>query len=227
MTTPPQETPPQADLSWRDDAIPVSRRFDDPYFSLAGGLAETDHVFLQGNRLPDRLQDGFRIAELGFGTGLNLMATMALWSRLNRPGTLHYTSFEAFPMAPADLARAHAAFPDLAPIAASLAPLWTGATTLSLPGLSLRLILGDARNTLPAWADQADAWFLDGFSPAKNPEMWSEALLSEVARHTAPGGTFATYTAAGAVRRALSTAGFTVTRTQGFARKRHMTVGQL
>ncbi len=87
--------PPQAQLDWRD-AIPVSRRFDDPYFSLAGGLAETDHVFLQGNRLPDRLTDGFRIAELGFGTGLNLMATLALWSRLNRPGTLHYTSFEAF-----------------------------------------------------------------------------------------------------------------------------------
>jgi tRNA U34 5-methylaminomethyl-2-thiouridine-forming methyltransferase MnmC len=222
----PQETPPPADLSWRDDAIPVSRRFDDPYFSLAGGLAETDHVFLQGNRLPSRLQDGFRIAELGFGTGLNLMATIALWQRLNRPGTLHYTSFEAFPMAPEDLARAHAAFPDLAPIAASLAPLWTGATTLSLPGLSLRLILGDARATLPAWKGQADAWFLDGFSPAKNPEMWSEPLLTEVARHTAKGGTFATYTAAGHVRRALSTAGFTVTRTQGFARKRHMTVGQ-
>jgi tRNA U34 5-methylaminomethyl-2-thiouridine-forming methyltransferase MnmC len=227
MPLPPQDTAPQAQLDWRDDTIPVSRRFDDPYFSLAGGLAETDHVFLHGNRLPQRLQDGFRIAELGFGTGLNLMATLALWQRLNRPGTLHYTSFEAFPMAPEDLARAHAAFPALAPIAASLAPLWTGATTLSLPGLSLRLILGDARATLPAWKGQADAWFLDGFSPAKNPEMWSEPLLAEVARHTAKGGTFATYTAAGHVRRALSTAGFTVTRTQGFARKRHMTVGHL
>lgn len=219
--------PPQAQLDWRDDAIPVSRRFDDPYFSLAGGLAETDHVFLQGNRLANRLQDGFRIAELGFGTGLNLMATLALWSRLNRPGTLHYTSFEAFPMAAEDLARAHSAFSDLAPIAARLAPLWTGATTLSLPGLSVRLILGDARDTLPAWEGQADAWFLDGFSPAKNPELWSEPLLTEVARHTAPGGTFATYTAAGHVRRALAAAGFTVTRQPGFARKRHMTTGQL
>jgi tRNA U34 5-methylaminomethyl-2-thiouridine-forming methyltransferase MnmC len=226
--TPPHQTSPQPQLDWRDDTIPVSRRFDDPYFSLDGGLAETDHVFLQGNHLPDRLQDGFHIAELGFGTGLNLMATAAMWQRLNRPGTLHYTSFEAFPMAADDLARAHRAFPALATISAALSPLWTGRSTeIVACGIHVRLVLGDARETLPAWDGQADAWFLDGFSPAKNPELWSEALMAEVARHTTPTGTFATYTAAGHVRRALSAAGFTVTRHPGFARKRHMTTGHL
>jgi tRNA U34 5-methylaminomethyl-2-thiouridine-forming methyltransferase MnmC len=220
-------TPPQATLDWRDDAIPVSRRFDDPYFSLSGGHEETRHVFLAGNHLPERLTDGFRIAELGFGTGLNLMATAALWSQVNRRGLLHFTSFEAFPMAPEDLTRAHQAFPQLAPIAAAFAPLWSGATEVTACGIHARLILGDARETLPRWDDLADAWFLDGFSPAKNPELWSPEILTEVARHTAPRGTFATYTAAGHVRRALAEAGFTVTRAPGFAHKRHMSVGHL
>jgi tRNA U34 5-methylaminomethyl-2-thiouridine-forming methyltransferase MnmC len=220
--------PPQAVLDWRDDTIPVSRQFDDPYFSLAGGLAETHHVFLQGNRLEERLTDGFHIAELGFGTGLNLMATAALWSGLGRPGQLHYTSFEAFPMAPADLARAHQAFPGLQQVSAAFQPLWSGQTTeITACGIHVQLILGDARQTLPEWHGLADAWFLDGFSPAKNPEMWSTDVLTEVARHTAPQGTFATYTAAGAVRRTLAEAGFTVTRTQGYARKKHMSVGHL
>jgi tRNA U34 5-methylaminomethyl-2-thiouridine-forming methyltransferase MnmC len=89
------------------------------------------------------------------------------------------------------------------------------------------ILIGDARETLPAWPGRADAWFLDGFSPAKNPELWSSNLMHEVARHTAPGGTFATYTAAGHVRRALSGAGFTVTRQPGFGRKRHMSTGTL
>jgi tRNA U34 5-methylaminomethyl-2-thiouridine-forming methyltransferase MnmC len=98
---------------------------------------------------------------------------------------------------------------------------------LHFPNLVAEIVLGDARATLPAWTGKADAWFLDGFSPAKNPELWSAELMAEVARHTAPGGTFATYTAAGQVRRDLQTAGFTVTRRPGFGRKRHMSVGQL
>lgn len=212
-------------LDWRDGTIPVATRFDDPYFSLSGGLEETRHVFLCGNGLPDRFRDGFRIAELGFGTGLNLLATV-----LSHPGPGHldYTSFEAFPMAAPDIARALAAFPELSPIAPALVAQWaSGATTLHFPNLTARIILGDARQTLPAWQGRADAWYLDGFSPAKNPELWSPDLLAEVARHTAPGGTFATYTAAGHVRRALAEAGFTVTRAPGFGRKRHMTTGVL
>lgn len=218
----PDQTPL---LDWRDDAIPVSRRFDDPYFSLAGGLEETRHVFLAGNGLPDRFRDGFRIAELGFGTGLNLLATLITHTG---PGHLHYTSFEAFPMAAPDIARALTAFPELEKVAQPFLQQWaTGATTLRFPHVTATIILGDARETLPAWDGKADAWFLDGFSPAKNPELWSDEVMAEVARHTAPGGTFATYTAAGHVRRALTEAGFTVTRQPGFGRKRHMSTGVL
>jgi tRNA U34 5-methylaminomethyl-2-thiouridine-forming methyltransferase MnmC len=220
--------PPQGpELDWRD-AIPVSRRFDDPYFSLAGGLQETRHVFLTGNGLPERLRDGFRIAELGFGTGLNLLATALMWQAMGAPGTLHFTSFEAFPMQAEDMARAHAAFPETAQMSAELLRHWSPeATEIPLPGITLHLITGDARSSLPAWTGQADAWFLDGFSPAKNPELWAPDLLQEVGRHTAPGGTFATYSAAGHVRRALVDAGFEVSRLPGYANKRHMTVGRL
>lgn len=220
---PDPEQPPM--LDWRDEAIPVSRRFDDPYFSLAGGLDETRHVFLTGNGLPGRFRDGFRIAELGFGTGLNLLATLLAHTG---PDHLHYTSFEAYPMQAPDIARALATFPETAPVAEGFLTQWaSGARTLRFPGLTAQVIVGDARETLPAWEGQADAWFLDGFSPAKNPELWSAELMDQVARHTAPGGSFATYTAAGAVRRALAEAGFTVTRQTGFGRKRHMTTGVL
>lgn len=216
----PDQTPL---LDWRDETIPVSRQFDDPYFSLAGGLEETRHVFLTGNDLPGRFRDGFRIAELGFGTGLNLLAVLLAH---RGPAQLHYTSFEAFPMPAPDIARALAAFPEVTDLAASFLDQWAaGSTTLRFPNLTAQIVLGDARETLPNWAGQADAWFLDGFSPAKNPELWSPALMAEVARHTAPGGTFATYTAAGHVRRALAEAGFTVKRQQGFGRKRHMATG--
>lgn len=219
MASPDQ--PPM--LDWRDDAIPISRRFDDPYFSLAGGLEETRHVFLSGNGLPGRFGDGFRVAELGFGTGLNLLAVLLAH---DGAGHVHYTSFEAYPMTAADIARALRAFPEVAGVAGPFLGQWAeGSTTLRFANLTATIILGDARETLPGWEGQADAWFLDGFSPAKNPELWSDDLMAQVGRHTAPGGTFATYTAAGHVRRALGEAGFSVTRLPGFGRKRHMSVG--
>lgn len=218
----------EAEISWRDGTVPVSDRFDDPYFSVANGYAETCHVFLDGNGLPERLTDGFHVAELGFGTGLNLLALWQVWQESGRGGKIRFTSFEAFPMSPADMERAHAAFPALARNAALLREaLCDGAVTVSLPGLDLELIVGDARQTLPKWAGRADAWFLDGFSPAKNPELWGPSLLAEVARHTGPGGTASTYSAAGHVRRALQEAGFEVTRAPGFGRKRHMTRARL
>ncbi|CAM3173328.1 tRNA U34 5-methylaminomethyl-2-thiouridine-forming methyltransferase MnmC [Paracoccus aminovorans] len=210
-----------ADLDWREGAIPVSRRFDDPYFSLNGGLDETRHVFLAGNDLPARLRPGFHVAELGFGTGLNLLALAQVATV-----PIRFTSFEAFPMSPDELARAHDAFPELAPLAAQLRDGWPG-RRLTVGLVEAEIVDADARQALPAWAGRADAWFLDGFSPAKNPELWGEALMAEVARHTAPGGTFATYTAAGHVRRALAAAGFQVARAPGFAGKRHMSRGQL
>ncbi len=217
-----------ATLDWRDGTIPVSTRFDDPYFSLQGGLAETRHVFLDGNDLPARFGGDFRIAELGFGTGLNLLATMILWEASGRRGTVHFTSFEAYPMAEPDRARALAAFPEVAEPAAQLtAALAKGAGPVEItPGFTLQVMIGDAREHLPRWQGMADAWFLDGFSPAKNPELWGPDLMAAVGMHTASGGTAATYTAAGHVRRALADAGFAVERLAGYGRKRHMTIAR-
>ena len=217
----------QSQVEWRGRDVPVSTRFDDPYFSLEDGLAETAHVFLHGNGLPGRLRPGFHVAELGFGTGLNLLATLDLWRRSGQAGTLRFTSFEAFALPAPDMIRAQAAFPALSGIATELAPFWrAGATRIALPDLEFTLIEGDARDTLPGWDGMANAWYLDGFSPAKNSELWQPALMQEVARHTAPGGTAATYTAAGFVRRGLQSAGFAVTRPRGHGRKRHMTTAR-
>ena len=209
-------------LDWRDGVIPVSRRFDDPYFSLNDGLAETRHVFLTGNDLPSRLRPGFRVAELGFGTGLNLLALHIA----NPDQPIHFTSFEAFPLTAPEIARALDHFPEARAVAGPFLTAWAnGARRFEIGSITAEIIIGDANETLKDWPLKADAWFLDGFSPAKNPELWSPGLMTEVARHTAPNGTFATYTAAGHVRRALSEAGFQVQRQPGHGRKRHMSVG--
>ena len=219
----------RAEVEWRDGAVPVSTRFDDPYFSLENGLDETRHTFLAGNDLPARFADGFHVAELGFGTGLNAIATLQAWIGAGAPGTLHFTSFEGFPMPAADMEQALAAFPKLRDLARPLLTGWAqGARQIDMGhGMALHVIEGDARHTLPVWTGRADAWFLDGFSPAKNPELWGAELMQAVAHHTAPGGTAATYTAAGHVRRALTAAGFDVTRQPGYGRKRHMTTARM
>ncbi|PTQ74816.1 tRNA (5-methylaminomethyl-2-thiouridine)(34)-methyltransferase MnmD [Celeribacter persicus] len=212
-----------ASIEWRDGKIPVSRQFDDPYFSLGNGLEETRHVFLTGNDLPARLCDGFQVAELGFGTGLNMLAMALIWQG---PGVVKFTSFEAFPMVTSDIATALEAFPEAATIADPFLTAWAAdKRAFRLGHIEVEVKIGDARETLATWDGQADAWFLDGFSPAKNPELWGEDLMLEVGRHTAPGGTFATYTAAGHVRQKLTEAGFAVERTPGFGRKRHMSRG--
>jgi len=217
-----------ARLSWRPGNVPVSLAFDDPYFSIHDGLAETRHVFLAGNDLPARFRNGFQVAELGFGTGLNLLATWQAWEDSGQGGRLGFTSFEAFPMRPADMEKALSAFPALAVRAASLLAEWgADKTAFSLGPLDVRIILGDARQTLVRWAGRADAWYLDGFAPARNPDLWGADLLAEVAAHTQPGGTLATYTAAGHVRRSLQDLGFTIRRIPGFGKKRHMSAGRL
>lgn len=216
-----------ADLEWRDGSVPVSRRFDDPYFSLENGLAETQHVFLEGNGLPARFAPDFHIAELGFGTGLNFLVAWAAWKAQSIGGTFQFTSFEAFPITLRDMEKAHAAFPEVANEAAALRSVWTeGELNVQFDQAHLHVIAGDARVALKGWNGIADAWFLDGFSPAKNPELWEPDLLLEVGQHTRSGGTAATYTAAGHVRRSLQTAGFTVSRQPGYGRKRHMTTAR-
>jgi tRNA U34 5-methylaminomethyl-2-thiouridine-forming methyltransferase MnmC len=212
-------------LDWRD-GTPVATAFDDPYFSLQGGLAETGHVFLAGNGLPARFRPGFSILELGFGTGLNFLVTLRAHRKAGSPGPLLFTSTEAFPLSPQDRARALQAFPELAPEAAELQAALAAPGPWRFGEVTLRILEGDARDTLPAWEGTADAAFLDGFSPAKNPEMWEAPLLRAVAAKLVPGGTLATYSAAGHVRRALTDAGLEVERRPGFGTKRHMTVAR-
>ncbi|GAA5075239.1 tRNA (5-methylaminomethyl-2-thiouridine)(34)-methyltransferase MnmD [Roseibacterium beibuensis] len=211
-------------LDWRE-GVPVSTLFDDPFYSLENGLAETRHVFLSGNDLPARFAPGFRVAELGFGTGLNLVAVHEAWVASGTAGPLTVTSFEAFPVSPGGALRALAHFPEAEGLAPLIAGALSGLGRIETPTLDFTLVVGDARKTVPAWGGVADAWFLDGFSPAKNPELWEPGLMQAVFDHTAPGGSFATYSAAGAVRRALGDAGFRVERRTGYGRKRHMSIG--
>ena len=221
-------TDQRANLEWRDSGVPVSLQFDDPYYSLDDGVAETQHVFLGGNDLPERFRDGFHVAELGFGTGLNFLVTLAAWRKAGVDGKLYFTSFEAFPMSVADMIRALDAFDGLpTDFIESGVDTELLSPKISGPDFELRVIVGDARETLPDWGGRAEAWYLDGFSPAKNPELWGAELMAQVAAHTSTGGTVATYTAAGFVRRGLANAGFTIERVQGFGRKRHMVRGAL
>lgn len=214
-------------LEWKD-GVPVSVRFDDPFYSLENGWSETRHTFLAGNDLPERFATGFHIAELGFGTGLNAVAALHLWRESGQAGSLRFTSFELEPMGAEDMDRALSRWPELHALAEPIIRARDqGSLQVETPDLNLTVVPGDARETVPAWVGQADAWFLDGFAPTKNPALWEPALLMEVARHTRSGGTAATYSAAGHVRTALSEAGFEVERRQGFGRKRHMTVARL
>ena len=218
-----------AEIDWRDGHL-VSTRFDDVYFSRAGGLAETEAVFLAGCGLPEawRGRRRFTVAELGFGTGLNMLALLALWARERPPGgTLHLFSVEAFPLPVEAAARAHAAIPGIdRALSALLLAHWPkdarGLHRIRFPALGavLDLMVGDAAAAVANWEGKADAWFLDGFAPSRNPAMWGEALLADVAAHTAQGGRAATYSVAGHVRRALAAGGFAVERMPGFAGKR-------
>jgi len=215
-------------LEWRETPggrgdVPVSTRFDDPYYSLDNGLAETRHVFLDGNDLPRRISGDFHVAELGFGTGLNFLTLKAATDR-----AFHFTSFEGFPLSEADARRALAPFDEVRSGAEALLNRWADVMAghrVALGNVTLQIHVGPVSDTLPAFEGPVDAWFLDGFSPERNPEMWAEDVLARVGHTTRAGGTFATYTAAGHVRRALDAAGFDVERIPGFGRKRHMTRG--
>lgn len=170
----------------------------------------------------------FTIGELGFGTGLNFLATWKLWRDTAPNGArLSFINVEGAPLGPGELERAHGAFPSLSREAAALRaaypPRARGFHVVDLDGgVRLMLLFGDAATMLRELEAQADAWFLDGFAPAQNPGMWTDEVLAHVARCSKPGASAATYTAAGDVRRALEAAGFTVDRIPGFGRKKHM-----
>lgn len=223
-----------AHLDWRGGA-PRSARFDDIYYS-GDGPAETAHIFLNGNGLPARLENAarFTIGELGFGAGLNFLVAWDAWRRAKKPAgaRLHFFSVEAFPLTGNDLARAHANWPAFGDLSALLIarypPLHPGFHRLDFEdGVSLTLFFGDALDGLAQAELAADAWFLDGFAPDKNPEMWRPELMAEVARSSNDVASFATFTVAGAVRRGLEAAGFTIEKRPGFGRKREMLAGKL
>lgn len=218
--------PPQ--LDWSRGTVPAATNFGDIYFSVDGGLAETESVYLAGCGLPERWLQRmtFTIGELGFGSGLNFLATWRLWEQTCTGGAhLHFVSIEKFPFAAFDLSRALTAWPELKPYADRLVALWPGpvkgAHTLHMtPNITLTLLHDDVNTALQSLTGEVDAWFLDGFSPAKNPAMWSPTVMQEIARLSAPGATIGTFTVAGAVRQALKTAGFYVQKKDGFGRKR-------
>jgi len=206
-----------------------SARFDDIYFSASGGLGEARHVFLEGCGLPGRWQGRrrFTVGELGFGTGRNILALLQMWRQHRPPGaTLHIFSVEGFPLSRADAQTAHVPWPELADLSASLLAQWPagarGMHRIGWPalGATLDLAVLDVAEALAGWSGKADAWFLDGFSPAKNPAMWSPDVLAAVARASAPGARAATYSVAAAVRQGLESGGFTVMRKPGYGHKR-------
>ncbi|MGH1419731.1 MAG: tRNA (5-methylaminomethyl-2-thiouridine)(34)-methyltransferase MnmD [Hyphomicrobiaceae bacterium] len=220
-------------LIWKDGDQPVSNKFDDMFYSPDNGQAETAYVFLGGNGLQKRWDQTtqFVVGELGFGTGLNFLETWRLWKEVRKPGqSLKFVSFECYPMSGDAMARALQPWQSLRPLSASLVARWTMRHDVDGPWqmdeqTALQVIEGNAEHSVGKWKGQADAWYLDGFAPSKNPDMWSEKLMQDVYAHTATSGTFATYTAAGWVRRNLQQAGFVVAKRDGFAGKREMLVG--
>ena len=224
-------------LDWQDGQ-PVSRLFGDVYFSRASGIDETRHVFLGGNRLAQRFarmrSDGvFDIGETGFGTGLNFLCAWQLFEQVAPAGArLHFASAELYPLARRELEAALALWPELerwrSMLLAQYGPLPGGWHRFAFDDgrVVLTLVVGDARETLAQLQGLVDAWFLDGFSPAKNPQLWEPGIFRAMADHSRAGTTLATYSCAGAVRRGLEAAGFRVEKSPGFGPKREMLRGE-
>lgn len=216
--------------------VPRSEQFDDVYFSHADGLAEARHVFLDGNNLPEVWNDhkDFTICETGFGTGLNFLAALNLWKNCTedkRSKNLHFISFEKYPVTK-EYIKEHLSHWD--EINAELEQLLlvypvhleSGRYDLNImQGIKLTLIIGDVNEEMPKFDGSVDCWFLDGFKPSSNPDMWSEAVFENMARLSKDMARFSTFTAAGFVRRGLEAQGFEVSKVAGFGRKREMCVG--
>jgi tRNA 5-methylaminomethyl-2-thiouridine biosynthesis bifunctional protein len=222
-----------ARLQWSDDGSLISLDYGDIYFQRGRGLEESRHVFLEGNSLPARFRglehESFHIAELGFGSGLNFLLTAQAFAREAAPSArLVYAAVEKHPVRREDLEKIYSHFdlPDAAALLDQYPPLVEGFHHLQFcqSRIRLMLLLGDVEDLMPEVRGRFDAWYLDGFSPAKNPAMWQEKLFPLIAERTGPGGTVATFSAAGHVRRGLESSGFTVRKTRGYGVKRDMTV---
>ena len=233
-----------AKIHFNQENTPVSDKFDDVYFSNQDGLAETHYVFLEGNQLWERWvnyqEAHFVIAETGFGTGLNFFAVTTLFGEFRQkyPNSplkrLYFISFEKYPLALDALQQAHLAYPQFSHLAQHLQQHWLnpiqGCYRFHFDETTLDLWFGDVAENLPQLGDymndKIDAWFLDGFAPSKNPDMWNEQLYQQMFRFTKPQGTFATFTAASAVRKGLENSGFDITKRKGFGKKRECLSGQ-
>jgi tRNA 5-methylaminomethyl-2-thiouridine biosynthesis bifunctional protein len=230
----------QAQVHYNDAGTPVSDLFGDIYFSDNGGLDETDYVFLHKNQLPERWfthpRPFFHIAETGFGTGLNFLLT---WLRFRQYKAnqstcqrLYFSSFEKYPFSKPDLSKALAAWPQLSELSALLIENYPvaqpGPHRLSFDGgtVILDLWLGDVNELLPQVPEQnkVDAWFLDGFAPSKNPDMWQQNLFNQMFRLSHSDTSLSTFTCAGFVRRGLNEAGFSAKKTKGHGQKREMLI---
>lgn len=216
------------------DGVPRSAMYDDVYHSADGGPEQAAHVFLAGNDLPGRWRgcERFVIVEIGFGLGLNFLTTWRAWRNdTSAPRRLDYIAVEKHPPAGADLAAVHAQWPGLGALPAALRALWPPpvAGLRRLPfddgAVALTLLFGDACEWLAQIDTVADAIYLDGFAPDRNPEPWSSAVCAQLARLARPGATLATWSVAGGVRRRLAAAGFALEKRRGFGRKREMLRG--
>lgn len=236
-----------ANVHFNQQGTPVADSFDDVYFSNDSGCDETLHVFINGNDLIERWQNcqqhHFVIAETGFGTGLNCLVAMQLFKQFRAQQPEHplqklmLVSTEKFPISAQDLKQALSVFPSMSDEVEALIANYPvpiqGCHRLEFAAWSttIDLWLGDVHELLPQWhcplQGLVDAWFLDGFAPSKNPDMWTEQLFSQMARLSKSGGTFATFTAAGIVKRGLKDAGFEIKKRNGFGRKRDMLTGWL
>lgn len=222
-------------ITWKNNSTPVSTEYGDVYFSADNGIQESQYVFIDSNDLAIRFSDAnsFYIAETGFGTGLNLALACKLWSSISRPeSTLFFTSFEKHPLSLNDIRKAANNWPELEFFYSQFLPAYSnlkpGNNTLELNKLRtvINIIIGDINDTITSLTDSFfDCWFLDGFAPSVNPQMWTDTVISNVARSAKPKSTFSTFTAAGDVRRALVKHGFNVGKKTGFGKKREMIFG--
>ena len=229
-----------ANLTWQQ-AVPTSTACGDVYYSTDNGVAESRYVFLEGTGIQSRFGQGSAvIAETGFGTGLNFLVTLTAWLAQRDPERqdykLHYLGFESHPLNREQLLRAWAPWRFASDLTRRLEADWpapvAGCHRLCWHdwGVILDLWWEDATEALGDIASRGttciDAWYLDGFAPAKDPSLWSAAIFGHMARLSNPGTRFATFTAAGSVRRGLADAGFAVTKRPGFGRKREALAGE-
>jgi len=212
------------------DGVPYSAAYGDIYHSADGGAGQARHVFLQGCGLPGAWggRDLYVVLETGFGTGLNFLTTWAAWrDDPARCARLHFLSVEKHPFCAADLATLHAQWPEFAALSSELLANWPvltpGFHRIALDGgrVQLTLMLGDARDCLPQVRAEVNAFYLDGFAPDRNPDLWQPKLFYTLARLAAAGAVAATYTVAAPVREGLSRAGFVCEKREGYGRKRH------